>query len=230
MRGTRWHPRCGTATPASLDADPGPAHAPLELLDAELEDPALVDQTELTVDVRLQLAALVRSVMGPLDRATPRSSCRSPVPRSSTRAGAATDARGQPADAGLLPRPVPRQLGAGVSGRNDSGQDPARTPGPATGLRARRVDQSRHAPSPPRRHRRGDDRGRRRHPRPHRQADRPVPRPASCPITHEATSSALSAAATLTSRRRQGRPEVPQHRRHPPVPQGRPALRRSCPS
>ncbi|WP_197674719.1 AAA family ATPase [Pedococcus dokdonensis] len=59
-------PEVWEATPASLDADPGPAHTPLELLDAALEDRALLDQTELTVDAQLQLAALERSVMGPL--------------------------------------------------------------------------------------------------------------------------------------------------------------------
>ncbi len=54
---------------AVLDADLEPAHRATlspELLDAELEDQALVDQTELTVGAQLQLAALERSVMGPL--------------------------------------------------------------------------------------------------------------------------------------------------------------------
>jgi DNA primase catalytic core len=54
---------------AVLGADPGPAHTPPELLQAEFadyQDPALVDQSELTVDAQLQLAALERSVMRPL--------------------------------------------------------------------------------------------------------------------------------------------------------------------
>ncbi|WP_270889695.1 MobF family relaxase [Pedococcus sp. 5OH_020] len=59
-------PEVWEGTLGALDVYPGPAHTPLELLDAALEDPALVDQTELTVDARLQLAALERSVMRPL--------------------------------------------------------------------------------------------------------------------------------------------------------------------
>ena len=59
-------PQAWEAVPAALDADREPAHTPLELLDAEPEAPALVDQTELTVDAQLQLAALERSVMRPL--------------------------------------------------------------------------------------------------------------------------------------------------------------------
>ncbi|WP_457255964.1 MobF family relaxase [Pedococcus sp. P5_B7] len=62
-------PEVWEAAPASFDADPEPARTappPLELLDGALEDQALLDQTELTVDAQLQLAALERSVMGPL--------------------------------------------------------------------------------------------------------------------------------------------------------------------
>jgi DNA primase catalytic core len=58
-----WRP------PADRDAESSLNPSPLELLEpelADLEDPALLHQAELSVDAQLQLAALERSVMRPL--------------------------------------------------------------------------------------------------------------------------------------------------------------------
>ena len=92
---------------------------------------------------------------------------------------------------------------------------------------AGRLDQPGRPPAPPRRQRRRDAGHRGRHQRQHRPTDRPVPRPRDVPGDPPRRGARVRRPTPpRPHRRRQGRPEVPQHRRHPAVPQGRPAVRR----
>ena len=93
-------------------------------------------------------------------------------------------------------------------------------------LRPRLLDRPRGPPGRARRHRRRAPRDRPGHPRPHRDPHRPLPRPRRPPHHPRPPDPRVRRPPPpRPHRRRPARTEVPQHRRHRPVPQGRPALR-----
>ncbi len=125
----------------------------------------------------------------------------------------------------LLPAAVRRILGPHLP-RRTAPPRPGRAPAVPARLRPRRLDHPHPPPPPARRHRRRNDRrrGRRHHPR--RPHHRPVPRPPHPPHHRRRRDPRLRRPPPpRPHRHRPGRTQIPQHPRHPALPQGRAAVR-----